>query len=85
MSAQGAAPGEFAALQAGKIINGNTANISTASVCPRCGSVAELRRCAANGGVAWQCRGCAGIVGNWIAHHDLIGIPVMSLPPWRPR
>ena len=35
MRAKSAAPGEFAALQAGKVINGNTANYSTPSALRR--------------------------------------------------
>lgn len=85
MVTQGAAPGELAALQAGKIIDGNTADHNASSTCKRCGNPAELRCCSANNGVALQCISCGYMVGNWIAHRDLIGIPVMSLPAWRPR
>jgi hypothetical protein len=51
--------------------------------CRRCDhSDPELRHCAANNGVAWQCRSCGYIVGNWIPHSVLPGLDVAALPEW---
>jgi len=52
-------------------------------VCHRCGdSDPELRHCKANRGVAWQCRSCDRIIGNWIPHAALTGLDVAALPEW---
>lgn len=51
-------------------------------VCRHCGSDTELRFCRANRGVAWACRGCDRIAGNWVPHSALQGIDLTALPAW---
>lgn len=53
--------------------------------CKRCGGDAELRYCWANGGVGWQCRCCAYMVGQWVPRSQLRSIAVEELPAWVDR
>jgi hypothetical protein len=56
--------------------------VTHAHVCRYCGGEGELRFCAANRGVAYQCITCAHIVGNWISHPELGDIQPEALPRW---
>ncbi len=49
-----------------------------------CGSHGELRRCAANGGVAWRCPQCLKALSKWIPHESLLeaGVDIAALPEW---
>jgi hypothetical protein len=48
----------------------------------RCGGAPELRHCAANHGVAWQCTRCGRPRSAWIPHSRLAGIDLQQLPRW---
>ena len=62
------------------------ASARAVSSCRRCKySDPELRRCTANNGIAYQCRSCGHMVGNWIRHADLPGLDLAALPAWRFR
>jgi hypothetical protein len=51
--------------------------------CRRCdGSDPELRHCSRNNGIAWQCRNCGRMVGEWIPHSRLPGLSPADLPEW---
>ncbi len=56
---------------------------SNPPICIHCADGdAELRRCSSNRGVAWQCRNCLRMVGNWIRHARLAGLQIDTLPEW---
>ena len=48
----------------------------------RCGAAGELRRCNANGGIAWRCSRCLRMLSDWIGRSRLIGIDIGALPDW---
>ena len=48
-----------------------------------CGADApELRRCATNNAVGWQCSVCGSALSSWIPHRDLRGVNAAELPNW---
>ena len=43
----------------------------------------ELRRCASNGGIAWQCRVCGTALSSWLPHAELSCVNIAALPLWQ--
>jgi len=79
MSAASKSPSQFEAVR-GWI--GYSRSTQPPPSCIRCGEPAELRFCAANRGVAFQCTSCCSQVGKWIPHRELIDIDLNKLPRW---
>ena len=55
--------------------------------CKKCNrDSAELRRCASNDGIAWQCRACGAALSAWLPRAELAGVNIADLAAWqRPR